>query len=130
MIINTTFWDRDNYLINLVYDLAKSAINRMAYGMALKLREHGIAAVALSPGFMRTENVLSEHGVDEQRWQEDPELERTESPQYIGRAVAALAGDPDVIEKSGAVLTVGDLAEEYESADIDGPQPPTFEMPD
>lgn len=130
LIVNTTFWDRDKYLSNLPYDLSKTTINRMAYGMALELEAHGIAAVALSPGFMRTESILNAHGVDEQTWQEDSAPERTESPRYIGRAVAALAADVDVMEKSGGVLTVGALAEEYGFTDIDGRQPPPYRMAD
>jgi NAD(P)-dependent dehydrogenase (short-subunit alcohol dehydrogenase family) len=130
LIINTTFWDRDRYLGNLPYDLSKTVINRMAYGMAIELEAHAIATVALSPGFMRTEAVLNAHDADEENWQEDPELERTESPRYIGRAVAALAGDPDVIDRTGSMLTVGDLAREYDFTDIDGRQPPAFEIPD
>jgi NAD(P)-dependent dehydrogenase (short-subunit alcohol dehydrogenase family) len=128
LIINTTFWDRGKCLTNLPYDLAKTAINRMAYVMALELQEHSIAAVALSPGWMRTEAVLEAYGTDEQHWREVPDLRRTESTQYIGRAVAALATDPNVMEKSGQVLRVGDLAREYGFADIDGRQPPAYEM--
>lgn len=128
LIVNTTFKDRGKYLSNLPYDLSKTVINRMVYGMAIELED--IAAVALSPGFMRTEAVLNEHDVDEENWQKEPELERTESPRYIGRAVVALADDPDVIQKSGRTLTVGDLAREYDFTDIDGRQPPAFEIPD
>jgi NAD(P)-dependent dehydrogenase (short-subunit alcohol dehydrogenase family) len=129
LIVNTTFKDRGKYLGNLPYDLSKAVINRMAYGMALELKDDSIAALALSPGFMRTEAVLNEHDVSEEDWQDDPELERTESPRYIGRAIVALADDPDVLEKSGRTLTVGDLATEYDFTDIDGRQPPSFEIP-
>ena len=128
LIVNTTFWDRGKCLSNLPYDLAKTAINRMAYVMALELQEYGIAAVALSPGWMRTEAVLEAYRTDEQRWHEVPDLSRTESTEYIGRAVAALAADPNVMEKSGRVLRVGDLAREYGFTDIDGRQPPAYEM--
>jgi len=121
LIVNTTFWDRGKYLANLPYDLAKTAINRMAYGMALEMREHNITAVALSPGWMRTEEVIRHNPTPK-------ELKRTESVEYIGRAVAALAADPNVMEKSGSILTVGDLAREYGFADIDGTQPPAYKM--
>ena len=132
LIISTTFWDRDKYLSNLPYDLAKAAINRMAYGMALELREHQVAAIALSPGWMRTEEVLQGHGVGP----EDLDFhvfeghDRTESVYYIGQAVACLAADPHVMSKSGRTLTVGDLAREYGFADIDGRQPPAFRIPE
>ena len=130
LIVNTTFWDRNKYLRALPYDVAKAAINRMAYGMALELRPHRVAVVALTPGFMRTEVVLMHFATDEDHWHEHPGLEATESPRYIGRAVAALAADPDVLEKSGRTLTVGDLAREYNFTDHDGRQPPTFLLPD
>lgn len=130
LIVSTTFWDRGKCLANLFYDLAKTAINRMAYVMALELREHNIAAVALSPGWMRTEEVLREYGItpDELNYQVFEEHDRTESVYYIGRAVAALAADPNVMEKSGRILAVGDLAREYGFTDIDGRQPPAFRM--
>jgi NAD(P)-dependent dehydrogenase (short-subunit alcohol dehydrogenase family) len=120
LIINTTYWDQDTYLNNLFYDLSKTAINRMAFGMARELREYDIAAVALSPGYMRTERVLADDEFDD--------LDQTESPEYIGRAVAALAADPDVMEQTGQILRVADLAREYDFTDIDGTQPPAFTM--
>jgi NAD(P)-dependent dehydrogenase (short-subunit alcohol dehydrogenase family) len=123
LLVNTTFWDRGKVLSSLSYDLAKAAINRMAYAMAVELRPHNIAAVALSPGWMQTEAVMA-HGHTPE------ELSRTESVEYIGRAVAALAADPRVVEKSGRVLTVGDLAREYGFTDIDGEQPPPFRIPE
>jgi len=119
LIINTTAWDRDLYLGNLFYDVAKAAINRMAHGMAHELREYTIAAIALTPGFMRTERVMSIY---------DGDLSRTESPEYVGRAVAALAADPDIMSKSGRVLTAGAVAEEYGFTDIDGQQVPPFHI--
>ena len=128
LIVNTTFWDRNKCLSGLPYDLAKTAINRLAYAMALELRPHAVAAVALSPGWMRTEAVLGAYDTDEQHWQQVPALARTESPQYIGRAVAALAADPKVMEKTGRILTVGDLAREYGFTDHDGRQPPAYRM--
>lgn len=130
LIINTTAWDRNKYLGNVPYDLAKTAINRMAYDMALELREYNIAAVALSPGWMRTEDVLRRYKTDEQNWQKIRELAPTESTQYVGRAVTALATDPDVMRKSGCVLVVADLAREYGFTDVDGRQVPPFEIPE
>ena len=92
------------------------------------MRPHGVASVAVSPGWMRTELVLAGHQTDEDHWQQRPELSRTESPRYLGRAVAALAGDPSVLAKSGSVLHVGDLAREYGFTDIDGRRPEAFEL--
>jgi NAD(P)-dependent dehydrogenase (short-subunit alcohol dehydrogenase family) len=129
-MINTTFWDRDKCLSGLPYDLAKTAVNRLAYAMALELRPYGVAAVALSPGWMRTEAILQAYDTDEEHWHQVPALARTESTQYIGRAVAALAADPQVMEKTGRILTVGDLAREYGFTDHDGRQPPRYEMAD
>jgi NAD(P)-dependent dehydrogenase (short-subunit alcohol dehydrogenase family) len=130
LMVNTTFWDRGKALSSIPYDVAKTAINRLAYMMAPELREHGVAAVALSPGWMRTEAVLSVYETDETGWSEIPELARTESTEYIGRAVVALAADEQVLAKSGQTLTVGDLAREYGFSDVDGRQPPPFRVRD
>ena len=131
LIVNTTFRDGGKYLSNLPYDVAKTAVNRMAYGLGLELKEHNVAAIALSPGWMRTEAVLRTVGTDEAHWREAAEdLSRTESPLYIGRAVVALATDPAIMSKTGLTLTVGDLAREYGFTDYDGRQPPAFVIPD
>jgi NAD(P)-dependent dehydrogenase (short-subunit alcohol dehydrogenase family) len=133
LIVYTTFRDRDRYTGNLYYDLAKSAINGMTFAMAQDLKPHGVApeadgvaVVAVSPGWMRTELMLRTFHTDEAHWREVPALARTESPRYVGRAVVALAADPRVMEKSGRVFRVGDLAREYGFTDIDGQQPPPF----
>ena len=129
LVVTTTYWDRGHYLQgNLFYDLAKSAMARLAFGIAQELRPHGVASVALSPGWMRTEFVLRGHQTDETHWQERPALARTESPRYLGRAVAALAADPQVMSRTGEVLRVGDLARVYGFTDIDGRQPAPFEL--
>lgn len=129
LIATTTFWDRDRYLRgSLFYDLAKAAMTRLAFGMAQDLRAHGVASVAVSPGWMRTEFVLAGHQTDEAHWHERPALARTESPRYIGRAIVALAGDANVMHKTGRALRVGDLAREYGFTDIDGRQVAPFEM--
>lgn len=129
LIVTTTYWDRGHYLRgNLFYDLAKAAMNRLAFALAEELRPHGVASVAVSPGWMRTEFVLMGHQTDEAHWQERPALARTESPRYLGRAVAALAADRAVMRKSGSVLRVGELAREYGFTDIDGRQVPPFEL--
>ena len=129
LIVTTTFWDRGVYLKgNLFYDLAKAAMVRLAFDMAKELRPHGVASLAVSPGWMRTELVLAGHRTDEEHWRERPALATTESPRYVGRAVAALASDPEVMRKSGGVYRVGDLAAEYCFTDVDGRVVPPFEI--
>jgi NAD(P)-dependent dehydrogenase (short-subunit alcohol dehydrogenase family) len=120
LIINTVARYKDKYLRNLYYDVAKASIIRMAYGMAEELRMHGVAALSLAPGFVRTERVMAAHA------QQNFPLDRTESPEYAGRAVAHLTGDAEVMQKTGKVLYVGDLAREYGFTDTDGKQPPAF----
>lgn len=122
LIVSTIAWMGGRY-IGVYYDVAKGAIVRMAFALASELRPHGIASVALAPGFMRTEKVMeawNAHHFD---------LSATESPEYVGRAVVALAADPEVMSKSGSVLSVGALAPEYGFTDVDGKQPPPFEPP-
>jgi NAD(P)-dependent dehydrogenase (short-subunit alcohol dehydrogenase family) len=120
LIVNTIAWDDGKYLRNIYYDLSKVANARMAFGMAQELKPHGIAAVALAPGFMRSERVMAAHA------QHPFDLSATESTEYLGRAVAALACDGKIMEKTGQTLTVGDLAKEYGFTDVDGKQPPPF----
>jgi NAD(P)-dependent dehydrogenase (short-subunit alcohol dehydrogenase family) len=129
LIVTTTFWDRDRYMAgNLFYDLAKAGMTRLAFGMAQELRPHGVASVAVSPGWMRTEIVLAGHHAEEATWREFAELSRTESPRYLGRAVVALARDPNILGRTGRVFRVGDLAQEYGFTDIDGRLVPPFEL--
>jgi NAD(P)-dependent dehydrogenase (short-subunit alcohol dehydrogenase family) len=129
LIVTITYADRGRYLKgNLFYDLAKAAMSRLAFGVAEELRAHGVTSLALSPGWMRTEIILGAFKTDEQHWQNVPPLARTESPHYVGRAVVALAADPKVLEKSGGVHQVGDLAKEYGFTDLDGRAPPPFEL--
>jgi NAD(P)-dependent dehydrogenase (short-subunit alcohol dehydrogenase family) len=129
LIVTTTYWDRGNYLRgNLFYDLAKAAMNRLAFSMAEELRPHGVASLAVSPGWMRTEFVLAGHKADETTWRGVPALARTESTRYVGRAVAALAADPEVMRRSGGIHRVGDLAAEYGFTDVDGRLVPPFEL--
>lgn len=123
LIVNTSENIQSKYHGHLYYDLAHIAINRMVFGMAHELRKYKIAAVALVPGWLRNEGILHGYNTDEQNWHKIPGLRRTESPQYIGRAVAALASDPHIMKKSGKLLLVGDLALEYGFTDIDGRQP-------
>jgi NAD(P)-dependent dehydrogenase (short-subunit alcohol dehydrogenase family) len=123
LIAGTVAWAFGAYTGNLYYDVAKSAIIRMAFGMAQELRPHGVAAVAVAPGFMRTERVLAAHAAS------PFDLSGTETPEYLGRALAALAADPAIMEKSGRLLTAGDLAREYGFTDVDGRQPAPFRIP-
>lgn len=123
LIVNTVGWAYGEYLQNLCYDVSKAAIVRMIHGMAHELRPFGVAAVALAPGFMRTERIMAVHAAH------PFDLGWTESPEYAGRAVRALAEDANVMAKSGEVLTVGDLAREYGFTDVDGRQPAAFRFP-
>jgi NAD(P)-dependent dehydrogenase (short-subunit alcohol dehydrogenase family) len=126
LIVNTTFWDRGRYFAPLSYYLAKSTINQMVYGMAEELRQHSVAAVALSPGWMRTEAVMADIPPNGRPTAE--QWEQTESVEYVGRAVAALAADPQVMDRTGQVLTVGDLARAYGFTDVDGRQVAPFQV--
>jgi NAD(P)-dependent dehydrogenase (short-subunit alcohol dehydrogenase family) len=129
LIVTTSYWDRGNYVRgNLFYDLAKAAMNRLAFAMAEELRPYGVASLAVVPGWMRTEFVLASQKTDEAHWRDFPQFARTESPRYVGRAIAALAADPQVMRKSGGIHLVGDLAVEYGFTDIDGRVIPPFEM--
>src|SRR5262249_53525658 len=122
LIVHTTAWDRDKYLGNLFYDVAKAAVNRLAFGMARDLQPHHVAVVALAPGFVGTERVLAAFAA---AGRAPPNLE---SPAYLGRAVGALAADANVMARSGRVLTVGQLATEYGFTDVDGRQWPPFQI--
>ncbi|WP_151734448.1 SDR family NAD(P)-dependent oxidoreductase [Paenibacillus tengchongensis] len=128
VIIHTTFWDHYKYTGNFYYDLSKNALVRMAFGLAAELADDGIAVIALSPGWMRTELVLESLQTDEEHWQEVEELKNSESTAYIGRAVVHLAADPKVIKMTGVPQQVGRLAEKYGFTDIDGRRVPVFEV--
>lgn len=128
LIVHTTFWDEYKYIGNFYYDLSKNALVRMAYGLSLELAEDGIAVIPVSPGWMRTELVLDSFGTDEEHWTEEEGLRTTESTAYVGRAVAALAADPEVISMTGTPQKVGDLARKYGFTDTDGRQVPAYRM--
>jgi NAD(P)-dependent dehydrogenase (short-subunit alcohol dehydrogenase family) len=127
LIVEITDGDRDAYRGNLFYDLVKASVIRLAYAMSEELRPQGITALAVTPGFLRSEAMLDHFGVTEANWQEgakkDPHFIASETPYYVGRAVAALAADPDVAQKSGKVFASWNLAVEYGFKDIDGRQP-------
>jgi len=117
------------YLPNLFYDLSKNAVARLVWAMAQELREHGIAALAVAPGFMRTERVTEAFRRAGAAAALDGPGGPKETTAYIGRAIVALAADPRVIEKSGQLVEVGTLAHEYGFTDADGTQPPPFRIP-
>lgn len=128
LIVHTTFWDEGKYTGQFYYDLAKNALVRMAYGLSEELKEDGIAVMAVSPGFMRTELVLEHMGVNKENWQESEDLKVSETPHYVGRAITALAMDSNVMEKTGRALRAGDLAKEYDFTDVDGRYIPPFTL--
>ncbi|WSA46581.1 SDR family oxidoreductase [Streptomyces sp. NBC_01803] len=116
------------YREQFYYDLAKTAPIRMAYALGEELREHGCTAVALTPGWLRSEAMLDTYfKVTEENWREgiaqDPHFAISESPAYVGRAAAALATDPEVSRWNGRSLSSGHLAKEYGFTDTDGSQP-------
>jgi len=127
LVIEITDGDSPRYRGNLFYDLAKASNIRLAYAMAEELRPHGIASVALTPGFLRSEAMLEHFGVTEANWREgakrDPHFIASETPAFVGRAVAALASDPQVLFKSGGVYGSWELAKEYGFTDVDGSRP-------
>jgi dehydrogenase/reductase SDR family member 1 len=115
LIVNISFFAAQRDDRGVAYGTAKAADDQMARCMAHELREHNVAAVALYPGLVRTESVL--------RAAEYFDMSNSESPQFIGRAVAALAADPEIMRKSGQVLVAAQVALDYGFADIDGKQP-------
>jgi NAD(P)-dependent dehydrogenase (short-subunit alcohol dehydrogenase family) len=122
LIVNISYWAAQTYMNNLMYGVAKAATDRLAADMAYELRPHNVAAVSLYPGLVRTERVL--------RNAQYFDMSNAESPQFSGRAVAALAGDPDVMSKSGQVLVAAALALEYGFTDVDGKQPRPLTLAD
>jgi NAD(P)-dependent dehydrogenase (short-subunit alcohol dehydrogenase family) len=123
----TAAYNADHFRINVFYDLAKTSVTRLAWGLAKELEPHGGTAVALTPGWMRSELMLEHHSVSESNWRDaterTPHFCISESPLYVGRAVAALAGDPDVSRWNGQSLSSGELAQDYGFTDADGTQP-------
>lgn len=127
LIVNTVAWDHDKY-IGSFYDLAKNASVRMVWGLAQELSAYNIATVALAPGFSRTERVLAAFKTDEQHWRDFPGLAQTESPEYPGRAVVALATDSGIMRRTGKAFRSGELARQYGFRDVDGRYVPPFTM--
>jgi NAD(P)-dependent dehydrogenase (short-subunit alcohol dehydrogenase family) len=123
----TAAYNADHYRVSLFYDLAKTSVIRIAWAQARELAPHGGTAVALTPGWLRSEAMLENHGVSESNWHDaverTPHFAISESPLYVGRAVAALAGDPDVARWNGESLSSGQLAQVYGFTDLDGSRP-------
>jgi NAD(P)-dependent dehydrogenase (short-subunit alcohol dehydrogenase family) len=123
----TAAYNADHYRVSLFYDLAKTSVVRIAWAQAREVGPRGGTAVALTPGWMRSELMLEHHGVSESNWREaterTPHFCISESPVYLGRAVAALAGDPDAARWNGQSLSSGQLAQAYGFTDVDGTRP-------
>ncbi len=121
LIVNISFWAAQKHLGNVAYGVSKAATDKLTADAACELREFNVAVVSLYPGLVRTEKVMEAAAY--------LDLSNSESPQFIGRAVAALATDPKIMEKSGRVVVAARLAQEYGFADIDGkrPRPLTLE---
>ena len=115
LIVNISTWAAQKHIANVAYGVSKAATDKMTADMAVELRPHGVAAISLYPGLVRTEKVM-----EAAAWLD---LTNSESPEFIGRAVAALAGDPDVMRHTGTVLVAASVGEEYGFTDIDGTAP-------
>lgn len=122
LIVNISFWAAQKYLSNVAYGVSKAATDKLTADMAHELREHNVAVVSLYPGMVRTELVMEAAAF--------LDLSNSESPQFIGRAVAALGSDSNVLQKSGQVLVAAGLAQEYGFTDIDGQQPRPLTLKD
>jgi len=127
MTDGTAEYNATTYRINAFYDLAKTAVIRLAFAQSKDLAPYGATAVALTPGWLRSEMMLDTFGVTEANWRDAteriPHFGISETPRYVGRAVAALAADPDRQRHSGGSLSSGGLAREYGFTDLDGSRP-------
>ena len=122
LIINISYWDDGKFMGELFYDLAKTTMNRLAFGLAHELKKDNIVVVSLAPGFMQTEVVMAAINLNTEAIKEAFGFP-TQTTTYVGRAVAALACDSKVMDKSGKTFHVSDLAKEYGFTDTDGSQP-------
>jgi NAD(P)-dependent dehydrogenase (short-subunit alcohol dehydrogenase family) len=128
MTDGTREYNDANYRINAFYDLAKASAIRLAFAQGKDLEPHGCAAVALTPGWLRSEMMLENFRVTEENWRDAAAFQPhfaaiSESPRFVGRAVAALAADPDVARHNGGSFSSGGLAQEYGFTDLDGSRP-------
>jgi NAD(P)-dependent dehydrogenase (short-subunit alcohol dehydrogenase family) len=123
----TAAYNADHYRVSLFYDLAKTSVIRLAWAQAQELGSRGGTAVALTPGWMRSEAMLEHHSVSEANWRDaterTPHFCISETPRYVGRAVAALAADAEVSRWNGESLSSGQLAQVYGFTDLDGTRP-------
>lgn len=125
----TTAFNASRYRISVFYDLAKVSVNRLAFSQGHELAPYGATAVAVTPGFLRSELMLENFGVSEENWRDavgrnaPPSFAMSETPRYVGRAVAALAADPDRARWNQQSLTSAELARAYGFVDVDGTQP-------
>lgn len=121
----TAAYNATHYRVSTFYDLAKTSVVRLAWSLGEELRDRGATAVAITPGWLRSEAMLEHHGVTEANWRESPvpHFCISESPRFVGRAIAALAGDPDVARWNGRSVSAGELAPVYGFTDLDGTQP-------
>ena len=122
LIVNISFWAAQKHIGNTAYGVSKAATDKMTADMAVELKPHGVAAVSLYPGLVRTEKVM-----EAAAWLD---LSNSESPEFIGRAVAALAADPEVMRHTGNVLIVANIAADYGFTDIDGKSPRPLALTD
>jgi NAD(P)-dependent dehydrogenase (short-subunit alcohol dehydrogenase family) len=136
----TAEYNATEYRISVFYDLAKVAVNRLAFSQGHELAPHGATAVALTPGWLRSEMMLDAYGVSEDSWRDaldparagdgkpvaPPGFAQSESPRFVGRAVAALATDPDRARWNQRSVTAAQLAREYGFTDVDGSQPDSW----
>jgi NAD(P)-dependent dehydrogenase (short-subunit alcohol dehydrogenase family) len=127
MTDGTVDYNADNYRVSFFYDLAKTSVTRMAFAQAKELAPVGGTAVALTPGWLRSEIMLDNYGVTEANWRDalavQPHFAISETPFYTGRAVVALATDPEMSRWNGRSLSSGGLAKEYGFTDVDGSRP-------
>ena len=127
LIVEITDGDTFGYRGTLFYDHVKTSVIRLAFAQAKELARHNITAVAVTPGFLRSEEMLDHFGVTGENWRDaakqEPHFIASETPYFVGRAVAAIAADPDRARKNGRVLSSWDLSDEYGFTDIEGSQP-------
>jgi len=122
LIVNISFWAAQKHIANVAYGVSKAATDKMTADMAVELRQYGVTVVSLYPGLVRTEKVM-----EAAAWLD---LTNSESPEFIGRAVTALAADPDVLRHTGSVLVAANIALEYGFKDTDGKAPRPLTLAD
>lgn len=117
LIVNISYWAAQKYIGNAIYGISKAATDKMSSDMAHELRDHGITVVSLYPGLVRTESVMQ---AAKAGWLD---ISNSESPEFIGRVIAALSAEPNLIRRSGQILVAAQIARELGIQDVDGKQP-------